>query len=99
MSRLDPDVKAKWLAALRSGNYQQARAMLRDPATGAMCCIGVLGAIQGEPLGCMDRRLLCSLEHGHRHAGISIGDLADLANKNDAGWSFTEIAEFIDERF
>ena len=38
---MNPEVKARWLAALRSGEYAQARERLRD-RTGAMCCLGVL---------------------------------------------------------
>jgi hypothetical protein len=38
---LPPELKAKWLEALRSGKYQQAKGVLRD-RTGAMCCLGVL---------------------------------------------------------
>lgn len=99
MSNLDPDVKVKWLAALRSGEYQQGRDMLRDPATGALCCIGVLGAIQGEPLAGMNKMGLCGLGGGPRQAGMHMNDLAELAQKNDAGWSFDEIADYIDKRF
>lgn len=35
-----PDLKAKWLEALRSGKYQQAHGTLKD-IHGAMCCLGV----------------------------------------------------------
>lgn len=35
-------LKAKWVEALRSGQYQQARKKLKDEQTGAMCCLGVL---------------------------------------------------------
>src|SRR5687767_3496429 len=38
--RMDPEVKARWVAALRSGEYQQARMRLRNGD--AMCCLGVL---------------------------------------------------------
>lgn len=37
---MDADVKAKWLAALRSGDYKQARGYLRTEA--GYCCFGVL---------------------------------------------------------
>jgi hypothetical protein len=39
---MNPTVKAKWIAALRSGEYKQARQRLRLPETNAMCCLGVL---------------------------------------------------------
>lgn len=43
-TRMDPALKAKWVAALRSGDYAQAREALRavhdDKAS--YCCLGVL---------------------------------------------------------
>lgn len=33
--------KAKWIAALKSGKYKQARNQLHDPITGGNCCLGV----------------------------------------------------------
>ena len=38
-------IKAKWVKALRSGKYKQARGVLRN-AFGAMCCMGVLTDIR-----------------------------------------------------
>lgn len=43
--RMDPVIKDKWLEALRSGNYAQARSALRRRDTStqdAFCCLGVL---------------------------------------------------------
>ncbi len=37
---MNPEVKAKWLAALRSGDYQQGRSALAQ--NGQYCCLGVL---------------------------------------------------------
>lgn len=44
---MNPEIKAKWVAALRSGDYQQGYGQLRempDPVTGKRghCCLGVL---------------------------------------------------------
>jgi hypothetical protein len=38
---MDQELKAKWIAALRSGNYTQARETLRSDDRG-YCCLGVL---------------------------------------------------------
>ena len=38
---MNPQVKAKWLKALRSGEYRQTRCMLRS-SNDAFCCLGVL---------------------------------------------------------
>jgi hypothetical protein len=40
--KLPKKVKAKWLKALRSGEYKQAKGTLHDPETGGFCCLGVL---------------------------------------------------------
>src|SRR5262245_39316984 len=37
---MNPEVKALWLKALRSGKYQQTREKLRDE--NGYCCLGVL---------------------------------------------------------
>lgn len=39
--KLNPELKAKWLDALRSGKYQQGRQCLRSDE-GCYCCLGVL---------------------------------------------------------
>ncbi len=40
-ARMDPAIKAKWVAALRSGLYLQGRGELRS-ANECFCCLGVL---------------------------------------------------------
>ena len=42
--KMDPELKAKWLKALRSGRYKQGRGALRDE-NNCYCCLGVLGDI------------------------------------------------------
>jgi hypothetical protein len=39
LGKLDPDFKAKWVAALRSGDYQQGTGNL--DYMGKFCCLGV----------------------------------------------------------
>lgn len=41
MLKLKPEVKAKWIAALTSGEYKQGRNWLRTSEDG-FCCLGVL---------------------------------------------------------
>ncbi len=38
---MDQEVKAKWIAALKSGKYKQGRDRLRGPKD-KFCCLGVL---------------------------------------------------------
>lgn len=53
--RLPKKVKAKWLKALRSGDYKQTKHKLYNPKTGGFCCLGVLEHV------CMDRKVECDL--------------------------------------
>jgi hypothetical protein len=39
--KLNPEIKARWVAALRSGEYTQTTGMLKR-AENTMCCLGVL---------------------------------------------------------
>jgi len=38
---MTPEVKAQWLADLRSGEFEQGRGVMRSPE-GQFCCMGVL---------------------------------------------------------
>ena len=39
---MDPELKAKWVAALRSGEYKQGRDVLHNNKSNTYCCLGVL---------------------------------------------------------
>jgi hypothetical protein len=49
MEKMNPEAKAKWLEALRSGEYVQTHLSLRDAEDGQVgyCCLGVLCDISG----------------------------------------------------
>jgi len=47
---MNSEVKAKWLQALRSGEYRQARDTLRSPNNG-YCCLGVLCDVYNKEVG------------------------------------------------
>jgi hypothetical protein len=49
--KLKPEVKAKWLEALRSGNYRQGRGLLRN-LENDYCCLGVLCDVDTETEQC-----------------------------------------------
>ncbi len=44
---MNPEVKAKWVAALRSGKFTQGRSALKT-VDGGYCCLGVLCEINGD---------------------------------------------------
>jgi hypothetical protein len=129
---MNPDVKAKWLEALRSGEYEQATGALKvmdddvvdgDDIVSSFCCLGVLCDISGlgewkgtsywvglwpaasalpkpvyewaglpdgnpciSPMECKD--------------ADSEGDIIEtLADLNDSGASFEQIANVIEKEF
>lgn len=45
---MNPELKAKWIAALRSGKYAQTSSALRDSV--GYCCVGVLADVV-DPAG------------------------------------------------
>ena len=47
--KLKPEFKAKWLAALRSGEYGQGKSAL-NPGPGKYCCLGVACVVNGNTL-------------------------------------------------
>jgi hypothetical protein len=48
--RMDPQIKARWTAALRSGDYTQGHGRLRQigPGKDYFCCLGVLCELAHE---------------------------------------------------
>lgn len=91
---LDPEVKAKWCAALRSGNYEQGRGLLHDESDNTFCCLGVLQQITGLPQVDSDMEYL---DYGKAAAiGLSIDAQTELSDLNDDGYTFEEIAAYIE---
>jgi len=48
---MDAQLKAKWVEALRSGDYGQASGQLHDAQNGGFCCLGVLCKVMGAEFG------------------------------------------------
>lgn len=46
---MNPEIKARWVAALRSGEYKQTVGALRDK--GGFCCLGVLCDLHSKERG------------------------------------------------
>lgn len=44
---MDIAIKAKWVEALRSGEYQQTQGKLHDNTSNSYCCLGVLCRVVG----------------------------------------------------
>lgn len=102
---MDAELKAKWVKALRSGEYQQAKDHLRRG--GGFCCLGVLCEISGtgawqERGGFFDyiigdwrasQYLPPILRSQYR---ISDDQCDPLMSMNDKGVPFEEIADYIE---
>jgi hypothetical protein len=114
---MNPQIKQKWLNALRSGEYQQTQRYLHDE--NGFCCLGVLCDLYGK-----ENNVEWNLaNNGHNYvfqdmvtilprsvvewAGVKDHN-ADfiinetrtetLANLNDTGFTFNEIADVIEEQ-
>lgn len=81
---LDADLKAKWIAALRSGEYKQGQSSLFDGK--GYCCLGVLATIQGcdieKAIPDPDERVTNDLPRGF-NGGLTPKQREILACRND----------------
>lgn len=111
MSKMNPEIKAKWLEALRSGEYQQGRRSLH--ADGSYCCLGVLCDISNLDtwkhrvdgiyayFDCEGFLPSTVADWAGLESRGAYGDeeVNHLAEDNDNGKSFLEIADIIEEYF
>ena len=92
---MNPKIKAKWMTALRSGDYKQAKGQLKE--SDKFCCMGVLIDIQDqEYLRTPGNNVTTSVPPDRFMAGLTTDQCCDLAKKNDGRWSFEEIAGYIE---
>ena len=100
----------KWVKALRSGKYQQAKERLHD-GTG-YCCLGVACVVNGfrPKVGLMGYTEFCGSSQvlkGRAKAAVGLADpeglhgedKIELTTLNDEGASFKEIATIINKEF
>lgn len=107
ITRTREEVIERWVAALRSGKYEQAHEVLNDGV--GFCCLGVLcdlAAKDGGPQWDRDhyfmgeetelpQEMALWIDPKHGLAGPK-SILHDLARKNDAGSTFVELANIIE---
>ena len=105
---MTPTIK-EWTTALRSGEYDQGRASLH--CDDRFCCLGVLCDLvdpdawkaqeDGDPrhiwrddgvLGLPPRAVL-------KAVGISYEQALSLANRNDNGYTFDQLADVIEKEY
>lgn len=104
------EIKERWVAALRSGNFRQAQGYLSK--NGGYCCLGVLCELAAEDgvveKGERDEFSTLYDEEGYvlppaviAWAGVEDEygrDSLGLAEKNDHGTPFNEIADIIEKK-
>lgn len=131
--KMNQEVKAAWVSALRSGEYEQGIAALRSG--NKFCCLGVLCDIAIKQFdldvevehkeGCSDPTCCNSFEYDGEGSFLppSVQDWAEMPDKigkletpvdfsgatggrlfslyaaNDAGLTFEQIADIIEEQF
>lgn len=109
---MKPEIKTAWIAALRSGKYQQGRGTIFDGQ--AYCCLGVLGRLLADQGICE----LKSFANGAYHSlvfkdgassssipaalreeiGLTQDDCDRAITRNDTvRQSFPEIADWIEK--
>lgn len=94
---MDAQLKAKWIAALRSGKYQQTTHYLKDDD--GFCCLGVLCDIQGADFDAIRQqyRTLSLSSNPVEYIGMLESEAPWLSQMNDTGRSFAEIADYIEK--
>lgn len=102
--KMPKELKERWLAALRSGVYKQGKGLLCDPA-GRYCCLGVLQKVaDGKVESRKSKALPMPTDNWYDKHGICperykvAASPISLATMNDKGNSFTDIADFIEEK-
>lgn len=111
MSTEKPELLVKWLKALRSGEYKQARGVMCRSSTTkpggslSFCCLGVLkremGKLRGPDItyrgGRDDKSGYAPVKAKLVEWGLDQEILMDL---NDRGkWGFKRIADYIEEEW
>lgn len=100
-------IKARWVAALRSGCYRQAAGKLHN-SSDQYCCLGVLCDVVKDELngrwnGAIfeaqgDENSTYLPESVANHAEIHPEAESDLVNLNDSGQTFYVIADYIEKQ-
>lgn len=107
-NKLPVEFKEKFLAALRSGDYKQGSLYLYNSETDCYCPIGVSTVICGVDKIFIDHvQFLLHEIFNPTEAGVPeilIGDvnsplIKEITSMNDTGYSFNEIADFIEKNY
>lgn len=99
-SKIPLEIKEKWIDALRSGEYSQTSRSLRDK--NGYCCLGVLARVCGYSENELRGKEFLYSKNFPNVPEILQGLYSktyvfELSNMNDTGYSFTEIADWIEQ--
>lgn len=104
---MDKELVTKWVEALELGRYEQGKDKLRS-ADNKFCCLGVLADIQGADwaysgyggfVGCVFDEDMYSNGYTKVPNGPPEPFSEHLAELNDTGTTFKEIAEILREEY
>lgn len=103
MTKLPEDFKARWIGALRTGDFKQGRSMLYNADNNTYCCLGVAAVCDGISL---DELKGLGYTNGIDESLKTDGLIAlrpyedTFATLNDSkGLSFSEIADIIEQDY
>lgn len=100
---MNKELLTRWVEALRSGEYKQGTGLLCDrdieSSDVKYCCLGVLQHIEPsiKVHGLHPEELLDNISF-FEHTGID-SDQRNLAEMNDNGVEFPEIADYIEKEY
>jgi len=103
MNKIDPEFKKKWIAALLSGNYKQTIGCLRN--LDGFCCLGVACDIidktqwdfRDEIGRYYYKQSFCIPPYDTRNLiGLKDKSINQLVDMNENGWTFLQIARWIE---
>lgn len=109
---MNPEIKTKWIAALRSGSYKQTTGVLRDSR--GYCCLGVLCDVvdpdkwvKASEVGDDFTQADINDERNQQLLPVRVmkatclhrNEQLALSQMNDTGSSFTAIADHIEATF
>lgn len=96
---MKPEIKTKWIDALRSGKYLQIKGALRSRDGLGHCCLGVLCDLI-DPAGWhLQAHHFENLMPGEKilsEAGLAMDAADKFADMNDDGTPFATIADHIE---
>ena len=104
---LKTEIKAKWLEELRSGKHHQITGTLKDQFGNGeygYCCLGVLAEkVMGLEVRIMDEDIPYDMGDPfvYGELGKILGEClsAQCSDKNDDGYTFSEIADYIEHNW